>query len=242
MVCDSRAISILLLGKALNDITLLYYTSNTAPERFLANIRGHLIEGPGKDLPIISVSQKPIDFGTNICVGEIGQSIYNIYKQILIGAKVAITPWIACCEDDSLYNLEHFSYRPKDIFAYNINRLNIHKDIFFYRRRAGFCMCIAPTELLIKTLETRFQKYPERSDSSHLLRENLVGFGEPGRSEAKLGLPPVPLEIFTTKIPTMTFSHRYGVGGVRKIMARDIVTAEDPYWGKAIDLWNHMYD
>ena len=208
----------------------------------MMNVRKHLMEVSGKDLPIVSVSQKPIDFGYNICVGEIGQSIYNIYIQILVGAKKITTDYIACCEDDSLYNEEHFDYRPKNTFAYNINRLNIHKDIYFYRRRAGMCMCITPTELLIKTLEKRFEKYPPLPNNDHLKLKNLVGFGEPGRCEAKLGLPIIPMEIFTTNAPTMTFSHRESVGGVRKIMAKDCISTDNLYWGKASDLWEKFYD
>ena len=227
----------------MKDITLLYYTANVAPDNFTKNIRKHLLSWLPKEIPIISVSQKPIDFGYNICVGEIGQSIYNIYKQILVGAFKITTGYTAMCEDDSLYNLEHFNYRPKsDTFAYNQNRLNVHKDIFFYRRRAGMCMCIVPTQLLIETLKRRFAEYPERPDGSHFRKENLVGFGEPGRCELKLGLPSVLMETFMTGTPTVTFSHKDGVGGIRKIMSSDVVVAEDPYWGKAADLWNCMYN
>ena len=187
-------------------------------------------------------SQKPINFGQNICIGEIGQSIYNIYKQIFIGAVRVTTSYVGMVEDDSLYNLEHFMYRPNNAFSYNQNRLNVHGDIFFKRQRSGMCMCIAPTDLMIKTLEERFKKYPILPDGSHLKRKNLVGFGEPGRCELKLGLPSVLMETFMTGTPTVTFSHKDGVGGIRKIMSSDVVVAEDPYWGKAADLWNCMYN
>ena len=37
------------------------------------------------DTPIISVSQKPMDLGNNICVGDVERSSQNGYMQLLIG-------------------------------------------------------------------------------------------------------------------------------------------------------------
>jgi len=221
----------------MNDLTLIYYTASLVEERFANNIRQSLLLF---DLPIISVSQKPLDFGRNICVGDIGVSIYNIYKQVLIGARNADTEFVACCEDDALYNMEHFQRRSKkDTFAYNLNRWNVNEDLFFHRNRVNMSMCIASRELMVETLEKRFEKYPDP-----LIREKgeLIGFGEPGRSEAKLGLPGVKMETFNTRIPTLVFNHRPSVGGVRKLLKRDTVKKELPYWGEANDLWKRMWN
>ena len=221
----------------MNNLTLIYYTSNQVEERFAGNVRQSLLSF---ELPIISVSQKPLDFGRNICVGDIGVSIYNIYKQVLIGAKSADSEYVACCEDDALYNVEHFSHRPKmDSFSYNLNRWNVNEDLFFHRNRVNMSMCVAPRELMVETLEKRFEKYPHS-----LIREKgeLIGFGEPGRSEAKLGLPEVKMEIFNTSIPTLVFNHRPSVGGVRRLLRKDTVKKELPYWGNANDLWERMWN
>ena len=83
-------------------ITVLYYTANVVNEIFAKNVRRQLRAAAG-DLPIVSVSQKPIDFGENICVGDIGRSHINIYRQVLIAAECAQTPYVALCEDDILY-------------------------------------------------------------------------------------------------------------------------------------------
>ena len=222
----------------IDDLTFLYYTANLVEERFAENIRIHLVTF---GVPIISISQKPMDFGDNICVGDIGVSIYNIYKQILIGAKEAKTKFVACCEDDALYNWEHFRHRPpgEDTFSYNNNRWNVNKDLFFHRNRVNMSMCIAPTELMISTLEKRFEKYP-----TPLIREKgeLIGFGEPGRSERKLGLPIVKMEVFNTVIPTLVFNHRPSVGGVRKIIHKDEIKKGLRYWGEAEKLWETMWN
>ena len=64
--------------------TIIYYTSNKEDEAFEGKTRKKLLEVCG-DIPIISVSQKPIDFGKNICVGDVGACDANLYRQIQIG-------------------------------------------------------------------------------------------------------------------------------------------------------------
>ena len=215
------------------DLSLLYYTANRIKDRFSKRVRDHLISITQGKIPVISISQKPMNFGLNIHVGDIGFSTYNIYKQILIGAKAATTEFVACCEDDSLYNEEHLSFRPlADEIAYNINRWTVDSSgIYFTRGRVGMCMCIAPRELLIRTLEERFEKFPVPLD-----RVGATGWGEPGKVEERLGLPIVKLLTFRTNAPTITFNHR-GLGGRRKILPTDIVSDELPEWGRADELW-----
>ena len=222
----------------MNNMTIIYYTANLISDIFASNIRRHLLRTIGDKYSIISISQKPIiDFGENICVGEIGVSGYNIYKQILLGSKMAKTEFIVCCEDDSLYIPEHFQYLPsKDTFAYNINRWNVNRRFYFYRARQGMCMCVAPTELMIKTLEIRFSKFGEEWSK----QKQIQYFGEPGRYERKLGLPPVKIESFRTELPTLTFNHRPSYGGVRALLSTDLIAEELPFWGNANNLWNNM--
>lgn len=222
----------------MKDLTVLYYTCNRIPPLFGFNIRRSLENlCMENDVPIISISHQAMLFGYNIWVGDYEVSIYNIYRQILLGAKEAKTEYVMCAEDDALYNLEHFSKRPEgNKFIYNMNRWYCDHDIFFHRNRMNMSMCIAPTRLMIDTLEKRFEKYPRI-----MPREELVGFGEPGRSEFKLGLPPVDWEIFNTDQPTIVFNHRPSVGGVRKILPNDKILHELPHWGKAIDLWQSTY-
>ena len=76
------------------DLTVIYYTANYLNNRFADRVREQLIRAIGQT-PLISVSHKPMDFGENICVGDIGRSVYNIYKQVLIGARAAKTKYVA---------------------------------------------------------------------------------------------------------------------------------------------------
>jgi hypothetical protein len=222
----------------MKDLTVLYYTANLVEEPFASNVRKHLLSVIG-NTTIISISHKPIDFGENICVAGFEISIYNIYKQILIGAKQAKTKYVMCAEDDALYNEQHIQYRPVDAFAYNNNRWMVTSDIFFHRNRIVMSMCIAPTDLMIKTLEDRFSKFPKVMTPEEMGAAG--GFGEPGRLEGRMGLPPVKMEIFSTVTPTLVFNHRPSVGGVRKITSRDVVQEQLPFWGRASDLWDTFY-
>lgn len=221
----------------MSDITLLYYTANRIHDFFAENIRNHLL---GFGLPIVSISQKAIDFGCNICVGDIGISVYNIYRQILIGARMVETDFIICCEDDCLYNEEHFSIRPKEnAFYYNTHKWTVHPTVFTHLIRSGMCMCIVSRDLLIETLEVRFKKYPIASEC---LRPGIQKyFGEPGRFEHRLKLPKVQIRRIETVTPTLTFSHKHSMGGRRKIVKKYPIEKRLPFWGKAKDIWKQYY-
>ncbi len=221
----------------MSDTTIIYYTSNQISEFFANNVRKNIKEVAG-DMPIISVSQKPLDFGHNICIGDIGCSIYNVYKQILIGAKEAKTKYVACCEDDSLYTKEHLSLIPEeDAFYYNYNRWFIEAyGMFRYRNRSGMLTCIVKTDLMIKSLEIRFAKYP-----TPLTRAQSKGWGEPGRYEGNLKLEQIPMVKMRTVQPIITFNHRPCLGGIRRKNETDILQENLEPWGNAKELWAKIH-
>jgi len=215
----------------MRDITILFYTANLISDHFGSKVREHLLESCD-GIPIISISHKPMDFGKNICVSGFEVSVYNVYQQILMGAKQAKTKYVACAEDDALYVPEHFEHiPPDDTFIYNVNRWSVTRDFYYYRQRRLMSMCIASTQLMIDTLETRFAKYSEVAPH----------FGEPGRFEHKLGLPPVKIDSFKTEVPTLTFVHRPSLSGRRKLLPGDLIEKELPYWGSATELWDRIY-
>jgi hypothetical protein len=220
----------------MNDLTIIYYTANQISPGFEKNITDHLKSVVG-DTPIISVSWKPVDLGKNIVFKGIAPSPYYVYKQVLIGAENATTKYVACAEDDSLYTKEHFAFRPPDdTFAYNISHLDIHSSRFIYRGKKNMSTCIANRELMIETLRKRFEKYPDFLDKTQ-----TKGFAEPGRYEYMLGLPEVKIMSFESDPPPLVFWHRQSLGSVRKIKGNDVLSAEHPYWGKAIDVWKKYY-
>jgi hypothetical protein len=102
--------------------TILYLTDNSFNPDLASFVRRKLVEAAG-GRRIISVSQKPIAFGDNICVGEIGRSWHSLYSQLLAGVSAADTEYIAIAEHDCLYTPEHFAFVPPrhDTFYYNKN-------------------------------------------------------------------------------------------------------------------------
>ena len=98
----------------MGDLTAIYYTCNRERPEFERRIQETLLEAMG-DIPLISVSKKPIDLGHNICVGDVpgGDSSQNAYRQFQIGARAATTKWVCPVEADFLYPPEYFTFEPE---------------------------------------------------------------------------------------------------------------------------------
>jgi len=237
----------------MSDLTIIYYTSNwldTHNSYFLENTKKQLIKA-ADGLPIISVSQKPINFGQNICLGEIGRSHLNLYWQILVGAKAAKTKYVAMAEDDILYSHEHFhKFRPEnDRFAYNMSRWSIYTwskpPMFSFKaNRMVVNSLIAKRDMLVDSLEERFAKARELIANGVKEEEINHHWGDPGRYEKLLGVTPRETEQFWSQVPNVVFSHPeaigYGVLGTRK-KPGDLRAFEIPDWGKAQDIVK-LYD
>ena len=210
-----------------SDLTILYYTANVADANMVS-----LVEDRLKKLKydIISITQKPTDLGKNICVGKMGRSLENIYRQVLIGAHNTKTEYVALCEDDCFYTQDHFDYRPQNKFAYNLNRWNLHIDdgLYSYRERPVLSQCIAPRQLLIRCLEERFalKEIPKKH------------CGEMGVFEENLGLNKYPYETFETPEPNLVLCHDKNITG-KKLRGKDAdPCVELKPWGYAVDLIN----
>lgn len=249
----------------MSDLTLLYYTANRISERFATAVwdalgdtvgamrSGGSMEDAYGEPSIVTVCHKPLlwfDHGINIVVGDVPQSIWRVYMNILIGAKAATTPFVACCEDDSLYTAEHFAYRPPmDTFMYNENRWvitrrlsadNRRREAFYYwRQRTQMAQCICSRELLIETLEEKFAKYPESPATTDIAKK--AGWGEPGRYEKNLHLTPRKRAYFRTALPNITFNHSESLMGRRQVHADDPQCTELPHWGNADALWTRIH-
>lgn len=243
------------LSKDPLDITVIYYTSNYLQEQnpiFLQNTQHQLMKAIGEH-PLISVSQKPMDFGQNVCVGDIGRSHFNTYYQMLEGCKAARSEYIALAEDDILYSYHHFhTYVPKHKdFAYDMQKLSIFTwtdpPLFSFRtKRRVINQLIARRTALIDALEERFKRREE------LLKEGKTDdwiasrWGDIGRYENRIGVTVREAEEFHCEIPSIVFTHPKAFGyesnhGARKRLG-DIKIVEEPYWGKASDVVKLYYE
>lgn len=200
----------------MNDLTILYYTANIIPDITGQRIRDHLLKVTKNQFPIISVSQKPLVFGQNICVGEIGKSKYNCYKQIFIGVREVKTKYVACAEDDTLYSKDHFMYRPDEVvFSYDRNYWLADRD-FYWRiehisKRGGMWGCISATQTLLDNLTARYALYPTDPLFPASAYNKHLQWGEPGLADHIFGLKS-KVEYVDSENPSVIFHHFEAMG------------------------------
>lgn len=221
----------------MKDITIIYVTANTVPESWQKFQLRHLLEAAG-DIPIISISRKPMDLGINM-VENRPRSYYNIYMSLLDGALAATTPYVAMAEDDTLYTKTHFvEYRPPlDSVAYDRSRWSLFvwekKPFYCLRQRLSNCSLIAPRELVIEALEERKAKYPQGIPDSHC--------GEIGRHdlEKRLKLTRRNCCEWWSFGPIVQLNHPTGTDETQRVQWKkhgQIRAYDIPYWGKASEI------
>lgn len=240
------------------DLTLIYYTANRISPAFGKAVRAELRKANTAGYPVIAVSQSlgdvedrlsDLDADVVLCQPYTLPSIWQVYRNILAAAELARTPYVACCEDDSLYTAEHFTYRPEpDVFAYNLHRWVITRRLaddgrsrhafYYWRQRTQMAQCIAPRDLLVDTLRERFAKYPV--PVAHDMAKR-TGWGEPGRYEKNLGLARRSLSYFQTTLPNVTFNHGDSLMGRRQVKPDDVTRQDLEPWGDANDAWSRIY-
>jgi hypothetical protein len=159
--------------KHMESISILFYTSSRESPEFAQKIQDNIIKNCG-DIPIISVSQKPMDFGKNICVGEVGHSYLNEFRQILIGAKEAKTQYLIFAEADFLYPKEYFEFKPttENIYRYdNVWLVFKHRGYNYYRKPYSIGAQICKREFIIQELEKYLEGLPEWFDGKFVINK-----------------------------------------------------------------------
>lgn len=140
---------------------ILYYTDSKLEETLARAVRKNLKTAAGP-IPIISVSQKPLDFGKNICVGDKPKTAQSMYEQILAGAEAtAKNSIIYLCEHDVFYHPSHFAKLPRDKRAFYFNQNRYYwwvGDTSFYKIGQGtkaFSQAVVYREYLIDHVKAR---------------------------------------------------------------------------------------
>jgi hypothetical protein len=204
------------------DTTILYYTSNREEPIFENKIIDNLIK-VSHGLPIISISQQPIKLGTNISIGDKGQSYLNLFRQILIGAKKATTKYIQYAESDFLYSPDYFNFEPKeDVYLYdNIWIVYKNKDLY-YRKIYSEGAQIVRRELLIE----RFKEFLK--DKPQWFNGRLKLKGEEPFQHWRHKTPRF------TGDPCVSFKTEHGVSKYTNTLKE--YATELPYWGDIKEL------
>lgn len=217
-----------------NDLTVIYYTSNREKEEFEKKIRDRLLKTINK-IPLISVSQKPLEgFGTNICVGNVGISEFNLYKQLYIGCKSAKTKFIATAEADCLYPpTGYFDFVPEDeLGAYFYTNLYIMWKGYrgFRQKSLSLCAMFVNREEILKRLEGCL---------GHYTRDNRW----------RPDLKKAPFTLFHRRKGMKFFNNDYpciniktGDGTRWRTQSSKIVVEEIPFWGKADGLQKELFN
>ncbi len=212
-----------------NLYTIVYYTSNREDETFEKKIKDKLLSVCG-NIPIISVSQKPIDLGQNICVGDVGTSDHNLFRQILIGCQAVKTPYIISCEADCLYPPDYFQFVPGDFYCYRFKPNFIleawGKDSyggFFPKGTAPFAQ-IAKRDWYVKEIEKAMVGRPLWSPGD---RNRVMIFLQPDWKTIELKNPIISLKT--------------GNGMRKHTQVDGNCVFELPYWGKSGDLRKELW-
>jgi hypothetical protein len=237
--------------------TIIYLTDNSlSPE--IAGLCQRVLVREAGGLPIISVSQRPVDLGRNICLGEIGRSWISLYRQLLAGCAAAETEWVAVCEHDCLYTHEHLSYRPVGggVFHYNTNCWLVqwggnHPELngmySYWPRRLVLSQLICRRDLLRESITERLAIL----EGGASWDREFLGYGEPGvvsaraldkaRRYAASGqnaqLAPYLAEyltkyahgVFQTDAPNLDIRHSSNFTGPKRGKKR---CYHLPYWGR----------
>jgi hypothetical protein len=214
----------------MDDITIIMLTPNKVPKEWAKFHKEKLMEAIG-DTPIITISKEPLDWGINLIQTEYG--LTNLYKQMLRGAKLATTPWIAMADDDTLYPRTHFQFRPPEKgYYYNLNcwfMFTWNKPFYFHKPLPGNGLVIASRELVIEAIESRLAK------NSELKGHNC---NELGTDKETLQYDKIQWKPFYTNEPILSFYHPYTGKGqaVRKISPWPVRAYDIPVWGRAEEI------
>lgn len=101
---------------------IIYYTDNShwLDNKISLLVQDYILKA---DLPIVSCSLKPIDFGQNIVLEGKERGYLTMILQILTALEANTTEYVFFCEHDVLYHLSHFDFTPDkdDVYYYNVN-------------------------------------------------------------------------------------------------------------------------
>lgn len=214
----------------MNLYTIVYYTSNKEDKSFEQKIQDKLLDVCG-DIPIVSVSQKPMDLGQNICVGEVGASDHNLFRQIQIGCHRVETPYVISCEADCLYPPEYFNFIADGDNYYRFDNLWILAEWskgewggFWPKTTAPFAQ-ITKKEYYIKEIDRCLKDRPYWSEDGDTFKLDMFT-----RYDWK-----------TCHIDNPILNFKTGKGMRRHTDVTGQPVAELPYWGRATDIRKEMF-
>jgi len=219
------------------DATIIYYTSNRECEEFEQRIRDNILAVKG-DLPIVSVSQKPIDFGKNIVIGDVGASGFNMFRQVQIACRACDTRFVISAEADCLYPPDYFTFRPeRDDLCYRDKNLYVmgqYRKYFYYKPWGATHAQIVNRQFYLNALDKLFEGEPEwdvtqknfPKEKSHKKQEDVFWRDK--------------IVFYETENPVVQIKTSQSM---RNFTASERIPVLDlPYWGSGADFRKKYYD
>lgn len=186
--------------------TILYYTDNTLDDNQIGiKTRHQLLKA---NLPIVSVSLKPINFGINLVLNG-KRGFLTMVRQILLGLEAIKSPVVFFCEHDVLYHPTHFDFYPDkdDIYYYNTNVWKVRAEdghclwVDNLKQLSGLC---ANRELLLQHYQKRV-KVIERSGYS-----TKIGH-EPGTHNRPERIDDYKSQSWQSQFPNLDIRHKSNI-------------------------------
>ena len=192
-------------------VEIIYYTDNRLRHTYLDKlVRQQILKS---NLPIISVSLRPMDFGRNIVFeGKRGHS--TMFKQVLTGLKASKADYVFLCEHDVLYHPSHFDFIPPEDEMYFYNA-NVYKYRLADRKVVKYdcdllSQICANRQLLIQHYEKKLE----------IIAGGGKAYGyEPGTGQSKI-VDKYKAKRFTSRLPNIDIRHGKNWTGVTR-MAQD---------------------
>lgn len=218
---------------------IVYYTDGELAPALELRVQEQIKKA---ELPIVSVSLKPIQFGKSIHMNE-ERGVLTMTKQILAGLEASDSDIIFYCEHDCLYSESHFSFVPpkKELIYYNTNVWKINTEEGYAlrvddcRQLSGLC---AYRDVLIKHYKARLKRIEAEGYS------NKIGF-EPGTHSRKERIDDLKSATWESSQPNLDIRTKHCLTKSRwkkeefrnqKYTEGWQTATELPYWGHISDV------
>lgn len=219
----------------MNGLAVIYYSSNREVPEFEQRIKDNLLQNCG-GLPIISVTQKPIDLGKNIVIGDVGASGFNMFRQVQIACQNTDAKFVISAEADCVYPPDYFQFiPPKDDVCYRNKNLYVmgqHRVYFFKKEEGATHAQVVGREFYLATLNKLFEGEPQWSveqknfpkEKFHQKAEDVFGY----------------IEYYETENPVIQIKTSHSM---RHYTHSDRIPRYDlPYWGNGRKFRERFYN
>lgn len=219
---------------------IVYYTDNKLSKDIFEKCQKQLTK---MNLPIVSCSLQPIDFGDNIVL-DLERGYLTMFKQILAALERSTADVIFFCEHDVLYHPSHFRFNPmsNETFYYNQNvwKVDIKTGKAVHYDCSQTSGLVAYRDLLL----SHYRKRVELVEKNGFTR--AMGF-EPGTHRREERVDNFGSEVFKSEYPNVDIRHagnltesRWDPGQFRNPVKNWIEDDNIPGWGHLWHFWKRI--